>query len=116
MISLLINWLLGALAIIVAAYFLPGVHLEGANHFTTALILALVLGAINAILKPILLLLTLPINILTLGLFTLVINALLVMLASSIVTGFKVENFWWALLFSLVLSLVNSLLHKVFSK
>lgn len=98
---------MSALAIIVTAYLLPGVRIES---FLTALVTAVVLGIINSILKPILLFLTLPINILTLGLLTFVINAFLVLLASQIVPGFKVDGFWWALAFSVVLSLVNTIL------
>jgi putative membrane protein len=89
---------------------LPGVIVEG---FISALVLAVVLGAINMFLKPILVLLTLPINILTLGLFSLVINALLIMLASAIVPGFSVSGFWWALAFSLVLSIVTAVLSRI---
>ncbi len=105
--EILLSWLVSALAILVTAYVLPGVHIES---IFTALITAVVLGIINSILKPILLLLTLPINILTLGLLTFVINALLVLLAARIVPGFKVDGFWWALAFSIVLSIVNSFL------
>ncbi|MBI2024233.1 phage holin family protein [Candidatus Giovannonibacteria bacterium] len=101
---IVINWIISALAIIVVAYLLPGVTVSG---FIAALITALVLGIINAFLRPILVILTLPINIITLGLFTFVINALLIMLAGAVVPGFAVRNFWWALLFSLVLTLVN---------
>lgn len=108
--AILINWLLSALAIVVAAYVLPGVHVA---DFLTALVLAIVLGIINAVLKPLLILLTLPITILTLGLFMLVINALLIMLATLIVPGFTVDNFLWALLFSVVLSLVNAVLQSL---
>lgn len=111
--KILINWLLSALAIIAAAYLLQGVHVA---NFVTALVVALVLGIINAVLKPILVILTLPINVLTLGLFTLVINALLVLLASALVSGFVISSFWWALLFSLVLSLINAALHTIFKK
>jgi putative membrane protein len=107
MLALLLNWLVSAIAILIAGYLLPGIHIRG---FVTALVLVVVLGLINAILKPILIILTLPVNILTLGLFTLVINALLILLASSIVPGFLVDGFWWALLFSIVLSLVNAFL------
>lgn len=103
--GILVNWLLSAIAIGITAYLLPGVHIEGGA--VTVLVLAVVLGLINAILKPILKLLTLPITILTLGLFSLVINALLILLAARIVPGFMVDGFWWALLFSIVLSLVN---------
>lgn len=102
--AILINWLISALAVVVAAYLLPGVRLSG---FVAALVTALVLGLINAFIKPVLLLLTLPINILTLGLFTLVINALLILLVDKLVPGFQVNGFWWALAFSLVLALVN---------
>ncbi|BCS52501.1 phage holin family protein [Geobacter sp. SVR] len=100
----LVSWLVSAIAIIITAYLLPGVRLSG---FMAALIAALVLGLANTFIKPVLLLLTLPINILTLGLFTLVINALLVMLTGAVVSGFTVAGFWWALLFGLVLSVVN---------
>lgn len=105
--NLLINWVVSALAIMVTAYLLPGVHIE---DFLTAFIVAVVLGVINAVLKPILIIFTLPITLLTLGLFTFVINAFLIMLTSSVVPGFKVDGFLWALLFSIVLSLVNSFL------
>ncbi len=108
--GIIVNWIVSGLAILLTAYLLPGVQVEG---FGTALILAVVLGIINAVLKPILIIFTLPINILTLGLFTLVINALLVLLASSLVKGFKVDGFLVALLFSLVLSVINSLLHRL---
>src|SRR4030042_1950580 len=99
------DWIVYSLAILVAAYLLPGVHVAG---FLTALAVAVVLGIINAVIKPILVILTLPINILTLGLFTLVINAALVLLTGKLVTGFKVDGFWWALAFSLVLWLPTS--------
>lgn len=102
--GILIKWLLAALAIMATAYLLPGVSLSG---FVPALVTALVLGLVNAFIKPLLLLLTLPINILTLGLFTLVINALLIMLVSKLVSGFQVQGFWWALAFSVVLTVVN---------
>ncbi len=105
--EILISWLISTLAIIVTAYVLPGVRVES---FLTALVTAVVLGIINSVLKPILLLLTLPINVLTLGLLTFVINALLVLLAANLVPGFHVDGFWWALAFSIVLSLVNTLL------
>lgn len=108
--KILINWLISALAIFSAAYLLEGVKVE---NFTTALVVAVVLGIINAIVKPFLILLTLPINMLTLGLFTLVINAALIMLTTYIVPGFTVASFWWALIFGVILSLINSFLHKI---
>ena len=100
----LLQWVVSSLAIVITAYLLPGVAVEG---FFAALVTALILGLINAIIRPILILLTLPLTILTLGLFTLVINALLIMLAAAIVPGFEVNGFWWALLFGIVLAIVN---------
>lgn len=105
---ILFNWLLSGLVILSAAYLLPGVHVQ---TFITALVVALVLGIINAVLKPILLVLTLPLNILTFGLFTFVINAVLIMITSKVVVGFAVDNFWWALLLGLFLSVVNTFQH-----
>jgi len=102
--TFLIHWLIYAVAIVITAYLLPGIQLSG---FSAALVTALVLGLVNTFIRPLLLLLTLPLNILTLGLLTFVINALLILLTSSIVPGFVVAGFWWALIFSLVLSVVN---------
>ncbi|MBU0999132.1 phage holin family protein [Patescibacteria group bacterium] len=100
----LIHFLVSTLAILITAYVLPGVHVSG---LFAAFVLAIVLGAINLILRPILIVLTLPITVLTLGLFILVINGLLIMLASYIVPGFTVASFWSALLFGIVLAIVN---------
>ncbi len=108
--TIIVHWLVFALAIGITAYLLPGVTVSGA---WAALVTALVLGLVNAFLKPLLLLLTLPINILTLGLFTFVINGLLIMLAASIVPGFSVKNFGWAVLFSIVLALVAYALNSI---
>ena len=108
----IIHWVISALAILVTAYLLPGVHVTG---FVVALVLAVVLGAINAILRPILVLLTLPITIITLGLFMLVINALLVLLAAKIVPGFSIDGFMWAFIFAIVLGIVTWVLH-IFEK
>ncbi len=107
--QILINLLVSALAVFASAYILPGVKVDS---FVTAIVVAIVLGVVNAILKPILLLLTLPINMLSLGLFTFVINAVLVLLVSNVVPGFGVSSFLLALLFSIVLSVVNSFLHQ----
>jgi putative membrane protein len=106
MVNILINWLISALVILVIAYVLPGVSVES---FWVALVVALILGLINAVIKPIAVFLTLPIYLLTLGLFTFVIDALLVMLAGAVVPGFEVSSFWWALIFALILSIANSL-------
>lgn len=103
----IIHFVVSALAILISAYILPGVHVDG---IFAAFVLAVVLGAINLVLRPILVMLTLPITILTLGLFILVINALLVLLASYIVPGFIVDGFLWAFLFGIVLAVVNYVL------
>lgn len=108
--NILINWLVSAVAIIISSYIIPGVHVA---DFLTALLVAVVLGIINAIIKPIILLFTLPINIMTLGIFSFIINALLIMLTGAMVKGFTVENFVSALLFSIVLSLVKIVLNTI---
>jgi putative membrane protein len=106
--ALIINILLTSLAVVISAYILPGVKV---SSFLTAIMVAVILGLINVFLKPLLILLTLPVTILTLGLFLLVINALIILLISAIVPGFKVNGFWWALIYSIVLSLVSSMLY-----
>jgi putative membrane protein len=107
--KIIINWFVSALVIIIGAYVLPGVHVAS---FTAALLTAVVLGIINALIKPVLILLTLPITIITLGLFTFVMNALMILLASSIVPGFQVDGFWWAFIFSIVISFIYSFLRR----
>ena len=101
------------LAVIIASYLLPGIHI---NNYITALIAAAVLALLDSFVKPILVLLTIPITILTLGLFLLVINAGIVLLGAYFVKGFEVDNFWWALLFSLVVSFIVALLEKLDKK
>jgi putative membrane protein len=108
--KVLIHLFLSALAVFVTARLLPGVTLDG---YTTALVVAVVLGLVNAVLRPILLLLTLPINILSLGLFTFVIIGGLVELVSCLVPGFHVASFWWALAFALVLWVINGFFHLI---
>ncbi|MEO6290298.1 MAG: phage holin family protein [Ginsengibacter sp.] len=90
--------------------FLPGIHIDS---FWTAIVLALVLAILNLIIKPILVILTLPITILTFGLFLFVINALIILLAGKFINGFVVDGFWWALLFSLLLSIISSILRPL---
>ncbi|MDP2708923.1 MAG: phage holin family protein [bacterium] len=107
---LIIRWLAMVLAIMISSYLIPGVIVAG---FWTALWLALFLGILNVILKPLLILVTLPINILTLGLFTFVINGLIILLASSVIKGFSVSGFLTAMLFSIVLSLVSYFLNAL---
>ena len=106
----IIKLLLTGLAVVLASYFLPGVHVDG---FGTALIVAIVLAILNAIVRPILVLLSLPITILTLGLFLLVINALIILGADALISGFEVDGFLWALIFSLVLSVITYIIDVV---
>lgn len=108
--NLLIEWLITTLAIAITAYLLPGVVVAG---FVAAVVAALVLGIVNVILKPLLVILTLPINIMTLGLFTLVINAFLILLTSRIVPGFEVAGFGSALLFGVVLAIIRWALETI---
>jgi putative membrane protein len=103
----LIYLIINSIAVAVTAALLPGVRLEGIG---AKVITVVVLGVITAFIKPVLVLLTLPISVVTLGLFVFVINALLVLLVSNLVPGFEVDGFWWALVFSLVLSVVNMFL------
>ena len=103
--NMLIKLLLNALLVFALAWALPGVQVES---FWTALVVAVILGFLNIFIKPILVIITIPVTILTLGLFLLVINALVIQLAAWIVDDFYVTTFWWALLFSLILSVMNS--------
>lgn len=105
--KLIIRILLSTIAVLVADLLLSGVH---APDFKTGLLVAVVLGLLNGFLRPVLLLLTLPVTVLTLGLFVLVINAGMVLLAARIVPGFTVDGFWWALAFSVVMWAVQGLL------
>lgn len=107
MTGLLLRWLILTVAIMVAAYLFSGIHVSG---FGSALFAALILGILNAFFRPILFVLTLPINVLTLGLFTFVINALLLMMTSGVIGGLVVEGFGSALFGSLIISLVSWLL------
>jgi putative membrane protein len=90
------------------SYILNGIHID---TFWTAIILAIVLALLNAIVKPILILLTLPITIVTVGLFLFVINALIILIADELLSGFETDSFWWALLFGLLLSFLTSLMY-----
>ena len=108
--NLLIRILVTSGLVLLIAHFMPGVHVAG---FTTALIVAIVLGLLNIFIKPILVILTLPVTILTLGLFLLVINALIILLCTNIVGGFSVDSFWTALIFSIILSLLQSIMNVI---
>ncbi|MGD1947961.1 MAG: phage holin family protein [Croceivirga sp.] len=103
----ILRLLLSALAVIILSKVLPGV---GVDSYLTAIVVAIVLSALNFLVRPILVLLTLPITIVTLGIFLLFINAIIIMLADYFVSGFSVSTIWWALLFSLLLSLLQSIL------
>lgn len=104
MLSLLARWILNAAALLLVAWLYPGVTVEG---FFAAAVAALVLGLVNAVVRPILILLTLPVTLLTLGLFLFVINALLFWLAAEIVPGFRVTGFMAALLGSILYSVIT---------
>ncbi|MFC1722198.1 phage holin family protein [Patescibacteria group bacterium] len=108
--KLILQLLIGTLSVMIAAYIIPGVMVAS---FFTAFVVAVVLGVLNVFVKPVLLLLTLPINVLTLGLFTFVINVGLIFIADYLVDGFSVESILAALLFGLVMSFVNSFLNSL---
>lgn len=108
----ILNFIASVVAVIFSTYLLPGVTIDS---FTTAVVVAVVLGLVNTFIRPLIVLLTLPITVFTLGLFRLVINAGLVMLVSWLISGFTVDGFVTALLFSIVLSIVNGLLDKLSS-
>lgn len=108
--SILTNWLVNTLVIMVAAYLLPGVHVE---NYLTALVLALVMGILNTLVRPLLIMLTLPITIVTFGLFLFFVNALMVIIASHVVPGFSVDGFFSAFLFSILIAIINIILRKI---
>ncbi|AFL80336.1 putative membrane protein [Aequorivita sublithincola DSM 14238] len=105
--KLIIKLLLTAIAVVVLAKILPGVSVAS---YGTAIIVAIVIALLRLIVKPILVILTLPITIVTFGLFLLIINAIIILMADYFIGGFNVNSIWWALLFSLLLSLFQSLL------
>ena len=105
--GLLIQLAVNTLAVLTASYVLGGIRVEGV---VSAIVVAVVLGIVNTFVRPILIIFTFPITVLTLGLFLLAVNALMVMLVAKLVNGFSVDNFWWALAFSLVVSFVGSFL------
>ncbi len=107
--NIVLRIIISAIVAFALSYILSGVHIQS---FVTALILAIVLGLLNLFVKPILIILTLPITIFTFGLFLFVINALIILLAAKFVNGFRVDGFWWALLFSLLLSVLTSFFYK----
>ena len=111
--KLIIKLLLSAILVYFLANFLPGISV---NSMTTAVIVAIVLGLLNAFVKPVLIFLTLPATLITLGLFLLVINAVVILICEYFVSGFEVSSFWTALLFSLILSVFQSFLFSFTEK
>ena len=107
--STILKWLGYALTVMFVAWIIPGISVE---NFLSALLVAVVLGLINVFIKPILMLITLPINFITLGLFTLVLNALLLMLAGYVTPGFDVDGFWSAFFGALILSILSALINN----
>lgn len=112
MLHILTSWLVSALVIMVAAFVLPGVNLpaDALESFRVALVVALIIGLFNAFVKPFLELVALPITVLTFGLFTFVINAVIIwVVAEYVVSGFDLANFWWAIAMALFVAIVGSL-------
>jgi putative membrane protein len=107
----LLKILITTVNVFVLAYILPGIDIVN-NNFYTAIVVAVVLALLDAFIKPLLILFTLPATILTLGLFLFVINACIILIDAHFVHGFKVESFWHAMLFSILLSFLNSFVHK----
>lgn len=108
----LIKIIISSFAVAISAWLLEGVHI-GEPKYITALIVAVVLSMLNSFIKPILVLFSIPITIFTFGLFLLAINAIIILLTSNIVKGFVVDGFWWALAFSLMLSITTALLDAI---
>jgi len=109
----LVEIVLSAIAVVVLANILPGISV---NNFLTAVVVAAVLVLLNLFVKPILIIFTLPVTIVTFGLFLLVINALIIMICDGLVSGFRVNGFWYALLFSILLSIFQSVLFALTKK
>ena len=110
--NLIIKLLITAVVAFGLTKFLPGVHLA---DFSTAIIFAIILGLLNIFVKPIFKIIGLPLTILTLGLFSLVINAVTILIADYFIDGMEVDGFWWAFIFSIALSFITSLLEGIFT-
>ena len=110
--GLIIRWLILTVAILLAAYLIDGIRV---GSFHAALLAAAVLGVLNTLLRPVLIILTLPLNILTLGLFTFIINAFILKMTSGLIPGFDVTGFWPAVFGALVISIVNWLIGTLIS-
>lgn len=105
--NFIVRLLVSTIAVVLSAYILPGVTVDS---FMTAIIVAIIISLLNVLVKPVLIILTIPFTVFTLGLFLLVINAIIILMTDWIIDGFVVNGFWYALLFSIVLSIINSLL------
>ena len=110
MITLIVKWLISSLVVFLVGNFLPGIHVPG---YKVALIAAFVLGVLNVTVRPVLKILSLPITILTLGLFSFVVNGFVLWLASRIVTGFTIDGFWWAVLGSVAISIFTTIGERI---
>lgn len=108
--NFVIQLIISTLAVLVTSYVLPGVYID---NFLTAIVVAIVLGALNTFLKPLLILFALPAVVFTFGLFLIIINTLIILLADRLINGFEVQGFWWAVLFSIVMWLVTSILNAI---
>lgn len=111
--KIIINLLISSLAVFISGYVLPGIQVE---NFVTAIVVAIVLGIVNILIKPLFVILTLPITILSFGIFAIFINAIMILIVSSIVPGFKVDGLLWAFIFGIVLSIVSSFLRTLESR
>lgn len=111
--NLVVQLIISTLAVLVTSYLLPGVHVE---DFSTAIIVAIVLGLLNTFIKPLLILFALPAVVFTFGLFLIFINTFIILLADKLIDGFEVSGFGWALLFSIVLWIVTSIFNAIKEK
>ena len=108
--KLLVRLLINAVAVLICAYFIPGVTVDG---FVSALWVAVALAILNTFLKPILMLISFPINLITFGLFTIIVNTIIILLADYLVPGLTIETFWLAVLFGIVLTIVSGILDNL---
>ncbi len=111
MIAIVFKLLISTVAVYATAAILPGIAIK---NFVSAIGVAIILALLNTFLKPVLVFLSFPITVLTLGLFLLIIDTLIVLIAGKLLSGFKVDGFWWALLFGIIMSLISSALNWMF--
>lgn len=109
--SFIVNLLISALAVYLTAWLLPGISVKS---YGAAIGVAFVIGLLNVLVKPLLTVLTVPVTVVTLGLFLFVIDAVIILLAGKLLNGFQVNGFWWALLFSIIVSAITNLLYRLF--